>query len=142
MTYQECMETCLVEIKKYHTARRNEVDKFDPWIFQDIRDELSEALVHFGPLYADLRADAEQAENDRKIHYETRKEFWKDHFEGKRGTASLAESKALQDCEDIMKSETEANRKYYQARTLVERIDQVLNGTASRLKLLEKHGKN
>lgn len=139
-TYEECMSHTLVWVKKYATARK-EGDEYDKWFFQDVRDELSEALVFFGPHYADLRANAEQAEVDRKNKIEERKEYWRDHYKRQRGTASMVESKAIQDCKVKFDHEVEAKREYYRARIMIERVDQVLNSIASRLKLLEKYDK-
>lgn len=137
-TYEECLEKTLTHIKRYNTARNNQ-NEWDKWEFQEIRDDLSESLVFFGPFYSDLRADAEQAEINRKMFYEERKKYWRDKLGGSRGSASLAESNAMIDCKEIYELEIKANREYYKARSLVERIDQVLNSIASRLKILEKH---
>jgi hypothetical protein len=138
-TYEDCLAQTLSQIKRYSTARRNR-SEWDKWEFQDIRDELAEALVFFGPHYADLRAESEQREVDRKLKFEKRRLYWRSYYKGERGTASLAESKALEDCEDELNNEVEANRLYYQARELISRLDQVLNSIASRLKL-DKHDK-
>ncbi len=138
--YEDCLAQTLHQVKHYNTLRNNK-DLWDKWEFQDIRDELSEALVYFGPFYADLRADAEQRDIDYKIYLEERKNHWRGVYGGVRGTASQVDSNALIDCKQHLKDKTEANRAYYQARALQDRIDQVLNSLASRLKILEKHDK-
>lgn len=138
-TYEDCLTDCLAHVKQYNTARKNK--QWDYWEFQEIRDNLAESLVFFGPLFADLRADAELAEVKRKQLFEERKLFHREESKGQRITAAEVESKATRDIEAAYKEEIEAKRKYYQARNLVERIDQVLNGIASRLKPLDKYDK-
>lgn len=138
MTYEQCLHHALKWIKIYTSARKSNM--WDYMIFQEIRDELSETLVSFGPVYAELRADAELAEDQRKVHYAKRIKFHKEDFGAmKRGSASYAETEALIDCESYYQRENDTKRQYYLARTLIERIDQVLNGIASRLKPLDKY---
>jgi hypothetical protein len=131
----------LTQVKRYRTAIKNE-SEWDYWEFQNIRDELAEALLYFGPHYAKTRQDSELAEVERKALFAERRIHWKEHYKSVRGTASLAEDKATLDCKDIMAAEAKANHLYYQARSIVERVDQVLNGIASRLKPIEKYDKN
>lgn len=136
-SYEDCLSECLSQVKKYHTARRSK--QWDYWEFQEIRDDLSESLVYFGPVYADLRANAELAEVQRKQRFEERKLHHRSEAKGKKITASEIESLATTDIKTDMEKEVEAKREYYKARHLVERIDQVLNGIASRLKPLDKY---
>lgn len=136
-TYQECLDLCLKLVLRYGDARRN--SQWDYWEFQDIRDDLAEALVYFDPIIAELRADAEQAEVDRKDEFAKRRLHWRREFEGKRGTASDAGDLANIDIKPFLDAEIEANKRYQKARGLKERIDQVLNGISSRLKPLDKY---
>lgn len=136
-TYEQCLAETMTAIKEYQRLRKDK-NEWDYWRFQEIRDVLSEAMLNFIPYYADIRAAAEQAEIDRKIYYEERKEYWKEEYKGQRGYASLIESKALQDCKEIYAAEVKANREHYKARYLYERVDQMLNSIAGRCKGLLK----
>lgn len=138
MTYEECLTTCEEAVRRYSEMR----DSDEEWAsldIQDIRDELGEALVFFGPTLALLRNEMDQAEADRKVYYEKRKLHWKEHFKGERGTASLVESNALIDSKEVIDREIICKDHYHKARILVDRIDQFLNGVASRIKLNEKY---
>lgn len=106
---------------------------------QDLRDQLSIALWFFGPEVARFRANAERAENARKMKYDERKKYWKHKYGGARGTASLVEADAHIDCADVIKEEEDAKENYYLAKALQERTDQVLNSISSRIKDLQKH---
>lgn len=138
MTYEECKRICYRYIKQY-SKLRDEYEHLDPEKVQDIRDNLSEALIYFGEEAARLRAEAEDAELEKKRYLAERKEYWREQFDGKRGTASLAESNALQDAMDVSKAEIQANKEYYEAKHLIERVDQLINSIASRMKIISKH---
>lgn len=120
---------------------RNNRDEWDKWRFQDIRDELGEALVFFGPFLADIRTVAETAELERKKLEAESRAKWTLHYKSARGTAALVAGEVMKDCEEVYRAEIRANNAYYKARELRERVDQVLNGIASRLKILEKYDK-
>lgn len=139
-TYEDCLEQTLKYIKEYNTMRNNR-DEWDKWRFQDIRDELGEALVFFGPFLADIRTAAETAELERKEIEAISRGKWTRHYKSARGTAALVAEEVMKECKNASLAEIKANNAYYKARELRERVDQVLNGIASRLKILEKYDK-
>jgi hypothetical protein len=136
-TYDDCLAQCLKHVKSYHTARKS--NQWDYWEFQDIRDELGEALVYFNPLFAELRAAAEQAEIDRKHYFAERRKYWRDEAKKNKEPLGAADDNATIDAKPFFDKEVLANKEYYRARGLYERIDQVLNGISSRLKPLDKY---
>jgi hypothetical protein len=140
-TYDECLREIMTQVKRYVTYRQQKLDDF--WELQSIRDIMSESLLFFGPFYADLRANAEQAEMERKLAYNDRKTYWKEQFkvDGKipRGSADAIESNVMDDIKDYYQKEVDTNREYYKARVLMERADQELNSISSRLKALMKN---
>jgi hypothetical protein len=123
----------MTAIKRYNTARLNR-DYWDYWLFQEIRDQLDESMIYFSPIYAEIRANAEQAEIDRKMYYEERSLYWRDNLGGERGSAGKAESKAFVDCKDLYLKESQAKKEYYKARALVEQVNQLSNSISGRTK--------
>ena len=73
--YDECMQIVLVNVKRYRTLREKDPDNKKD--LQSIRDTLSEALLFFGPVYAELRIAAANAELNRKLKMNERKKFWR-----------------------------------------------------------------
>lgn len=140
-TYEDCLLDIMTQVKRYVTYRQRKLDDF--WELQSIRDNMSEALLFFGPFYADIRANAEQAEMDRKMAYNERKMHWKEQYkvDGKipRGSADPIETHVLEDIKEHYQREVDRNREYYKARVLMERADQELNSISSRLKALMKN---
>lgn len=128
-------------VKEYNRLRRAERsgEHVDPMRYQDIRDQLSDALYYFGPTYADLKSDADRKKDDADRRYSERFVYWYEHYEGKRGTAELVKHKAKLDCEQALKEYNDAYRLATKARELLNRVDQVINGTASRLRFQIKH---
>lgn len=135
--YNNAVADIYEQLEIYRNLREN--DEWNLLLFQDVRDELSEALLYYGPLFAEIRAEAEMAENNRRLCLEENKLFWREKLSEERGSVSLAESKALLDCEDSMIEENKKKELYYKAKELMERTDQVLNAISSRIKYLLKY---
>lgn len=106
---------------------------------QELRDSLSEALFYFGPVQAQLRANAERAEAEYKSCLKEKTLYWKEKFSSKRGTADMVEAKAVIECKELQDELIAANEDYYLSRSLVDRVDQLLNSISSRIKLVTKH---
>lgn len=141
LTYDQCLNQCMVQIKLYHTARRS--NKWSYWTFQNIRDELAEILVSFAPHAAELRMKSEEAEYQRKVYYEKQKKHYLDNPpNGGKISISSAENLAMIDLKNHYMRETAARYEWQKARTLMERVDQVINGIATRLKPLDKYDSN
>jgi hypothetical protein len=106
---------------------------------QELRDDLSEALFWFGPIQAQLRADAERAEAIYKSCIEEKSLYWKEKYSGARGTADMVKSKAVLDCRELQDKLISANEQYYLSKSLLERTDQILNSLSSRIKIVNKN---
>ena len=110
-----------------------------PAEIQELRDSLSEALFYFGPVQAQLRANAERAEAEYKSCLKEKTLYWKEKFSSKRGTADMVEAQAVLECKELQDDLISANEDFYLAKSLLERSDQILNSVSSRLKLVTKH---
>lgn len=134
-TYKETLETLSVLVRKYPEVRRTG----SPSDIQSLRDEISEELFWFGPCYAETRAAAERAEADYKACIEEKRKYWRNKFAKERGTAAMVDAEAFLDCRDLQAILINKNEDFYLAKSLIERVDQVLNSISSRLKLVIKH---
>jgi cell division FtsZ-interacting protein ZapD len=142
-TYDQCLKEIDIQVKRYKTFRRNNNE--DKKELQDLRDNIAEALLDFGPYYAQIRSNAEACEVDRKLAYGELKQYAKKKHTGEdgkviRGTADEIEADTLTSLRPYYDKELEANKLYYKCRVLMERVDQELNSISSRLKLLQKDG--
>lgn len=129
-------------LKRYERIVRDE--KFqnievDPFEVQQLRDLLSINLYKLSSLEADYRMGADSAENTRKLCVTQAEEKYREEYKNKRGSASLAERKALIECQDSYRDEEAAKGQYYTIKNLVERVDQVINSISSRIKQAIKH---
>src|SRR5688572_21492947 len=132
MTYKQLEREITVQIKLYKLTR-----KTNPWdyeTFKNISDELSECLVFFGPVAASLRTAAERAKAERELYMEERRLHWLSEWGNDRGNATKITAQATLDCREKKMAEIEANGNYYQAKEIIDRIDQELNSISRRFK--------
>lgn len=133
MTYTEALTTLTKLILSYpqirQTGSQDEI--------QLLRDEISECLYHFGDTYALIRSESERAESRYKQCCEERKVYWRKKFNNKQ--AGLADMEAVLECNEALEIMHQKNEDFYRAKSLIERVDQVLNSISSRLKLNSKH---
>lgn len=135
MTYQEALTSLTRLITSYPEIRR--VGSLEE--LQELRDQISESLFHFGDTYAFIRANSERAESNYKMCIEENKVFRRKQLEGKKGSVTVADSEAILDCREKLEEMHTKNEQYYLAQNLILRVDQVLNSLSSRLKLNSRH---
>lgn len=135
MTRDEAHNEIIFLLKKYRTARKND----DLYQIQDVRDGLSEALLYFGMFVSQLK-DKYEVVKIKKSHLidEFVDEYVKDKSY-KRGSKSDAEREARIKYKEMDFKEQDAYSEYYEAKTIIDRADQILNGISSRLKVLLKN---
>ncbi len=131
-SYKWISNILLTNIKLYKQTRK--VNPWDYATFKNISDELSESLACFGPVAASLRAKSEVAKAEREKYYEERRIFWHDTLGEKRGNATIITAKATIDSHEMKLKEIEANKAWYEAKEILERVDQYLNSISRRLK--------
>jgi len=133
MTYVEALSNLTRLITSYPQIRQTGTLEE----LQELRDQISENLFHFGETYAFIRANSERAESAYKSCVEEQKVIWRTKFGGK--NVGMADSEAILSCKERLEEMHQKNEEYYLANSLILRTDQVLNSLSSRLKLVSRH---
>lgn len=133
MTYQEALTSLTRLILSYPQIRQTGSQEE----IQTLRDEISEALYHFGDTYALIRSESERAESSYKMCVESQKVIWRKKFNNK--NVGLADMEATLECDEALEIMHMRNEDFYRAQSLIQRTDQILNSISSRLKLNSRH---
>ncbi len=135
MTYTEALSTLTKLVLSYpqirQTGSQEEV--------QLLRDEISEALYHFGDTYAYIRSAAERAESNLKNCLNENRKRIKSELGDKKGTVAAVDLEANLSCKELQDELLDRNEDHYLARSLLDRSEQILNAISSRLKLNSRH---
>lgn len=122
-------------LKKAKVARK----KDDINAIQDVRDELSEALLYFGMTVVDNRMAAEKAKHNKEYCILEKEDEIINSLDGARGAVSKASREAQIHCKELAEKEIAAYSEYHKAKMILDRSDQILNSISSRLKVLLKN---
>lgn len=129
-------------IKKYATLRRKERggEHVDLSQYQEIREQLGEALFHFGPTVAELKSEVLRTKSDYDLCLA--KSFVRLKESSGKESMEVLRNKAKIECEKEMRDYVEAYELSSKARQVEERVDQVLNGIASRFRVHSKYDRS
>jgi len=132
MNYEKLEKSTTKWIEIYKKCRAD-----NPWdyeCFKNVSDELSEALVFFGPRAAEFGRIYERAKIDRELYFEERKLYWQDVIGKAHGNGSEIAAKAKLDCKEKYYIEIDAQADWRKANQIIDRIDQELNSISRRFK--------
>lgn len=105
---------------------------------QNIRDDLAWEMFHFGEIYSQIKSDYELADDKYKTCLNQEYLSLKEGKSRTEMTGEIAERRSFVNCgeiRDVMQAKREL---YNRARTILERVDQIMNSIASRIGLFKK----
>lgn len=105
---------------------------------QNIRDELAWEMFHFGEIYSQIKSDYELADDNYKTCLNQEYLSLKEGRSRTEISGEVAERKSFVNCQESRKTMQDKRELYNRARTILERVDQIMNSIASRIGLFKK----